>query len=301
LQIFPSPGGLHLVHYSGWLLIIERVIRIAIQTRKEKDMLRRILICGVTAAICLLLVTSFALVGFAQGNADTSAAASQGQPQSYLMMALKIKPGMEADFDTFMKNELVPALKKGGVREFGVWKTALFGEPNSCVITLPVPSLAALDGPGPLVTALGQKGAAELQAKMMPLADAEHIILATMRYDISFGGAADYVPKLGLQVTMTIAPGRAADYEKNLKIATAIAAKIGVKGVWVASVGLGGNPNEYRILFLFDSFADLQQFSPPFFQAISEVGLNPQTGIVNSVEYAVYGYHPELGIQAPAQ
>jgi hypothetical protein len=264
-------------------------------------MFRHISRHGIWVGLCsLLLMAAFAVFGFAQQK-SSSGAASQPQSQPYRMGIMHINPGMGPQFDALVKNELIPALRKAGVQEFGVWKTAMLGKPGTCVIASPIGSLKELDGPNPLVKALGQKGAADLSAKMTPLVTSEQVFIANMRPDLGMETAPGYAPKLGLQVTSTIVPGRTDDYEKNIKAISGAIKKAGGKGVYVAKTGIGGNPNEYRVLVLFDSFTDLESFMQPFVKAMAELKLEPQTGIVAQMEYAMFRYDPDLSIQAAGQ
>ena len=93
---------------------------------------------------------------------------------------------------------------------------------------------------------------------------------------------------------MSIAPGHDADYMKNAKAAMDVAKKTNAKGAYAIRIGLGGNPNECRILMLLDSFADMQQFGQTFAKAAAEAKLAPMTDIVTTIEYLMYSYIPEL-------
>jgi hypothetical protein len=63
----------------------------------------------------------------------------------------------------------------------------------------------------------------------------------------------------------------------------------------------GGNINEYRTLFLADSFAEVQRVMASYAKAADEAKLAPMPeGVVLHAERATFRYIPELSIE-PAQ
>ena len=65
---------------------------------------------------------------------------------------------------------------------------------------------------------------------------------------------------------------------------------------------LGGDPNQYNVFVLFDSFDDLDKFIAAFRRAAAEAKLAPApAGVVAHTEWAVYRYRPELSIQIATQ
>jgi len=75
--------------------------------------------------------------------------------------------------------------------------------------------------------------------------------------------------------------------------------KTKVKGMLVGKVGLGGNPNQYIMFALFDSFTDLAQFGAVFTKTSAEMKIAPMSPrIVTHMEYRVLRYAPDLSIQS---
>jgi len=65
----------------------------------------------------------------------------------------------------------------------------------------------------------------------------------------------------------------------------------------VSQIGLGGNPNEFITLVLFDSFDDIGKFPAAFAKAAAEAQLTPEpAGTVANTEWRVYRYAPALSI-----
>jgi hypothetical protein len=238
-------------------------------------------------------------------SARFGSAQSPSSPQSRevsRMSDIEVKFGMGNEFEMFLKNTLIPALKKGGVTDFSVWKMATFGKAGNYLFTSTVPSMSEFDNPSPVLKAVGQDGLTAIAAKMQELVASSRTFSYSSQQDLAIPPPAGFVPKLVFEVKASIAPGRDADYVRSAKPAMDVVKKTNVKGAYAIRVGLGGNPNEFRVAVLIDSFADLERFGSAFEKAAIEAKLPPMNpDIVKSVEYSVYRYMPELSIQAPAQ
>lgn len=249
----------------------------------------------------LLLAATLAAFSFAQTKPDPKAAATQ-TPRQYQVTIMRVQPGMAREWAAFMKSDVIPALQKAGVNQYYVWRTATFGEPGEVILARPIESLAEFDAPSLIVKALGQEGAAALQAKGQRVSTISRSFILTGRSDLGIAPISGYEIKLAVLVTTSVAPGRTADYEKNTKEMLAILGKTNVKGVLTGKVGLGGNPNEYLMFALFDSFDDLGKFGPAAAKAFAEAKPAPQeAGIVTHSEYSTVRFVPELSTQPPAQ
>ena len=254
--------------------------------------MKRQLITRLGAACVALL---FALTSFAY---------AQNPPaqQSYEVNITQVKPGMGSEYVDMQKNEMVPALQKGGVKQRAVWTTATFGEAGEYVSLRPIESMAQFDNPHPIVKALGQEGAAALVAKRARLISSSSTVQVTARPDLGFAPKAGYVPKLGAVAIVNVTPGRTAEYEKFVKDLSATLAKTNAKGLMVGKAGLGGDPNSYRLMVLFDNWDDLGKFRAASAKAAAETKLTPAaTGVMAHEEWRVYRYVPELSITPAPQ
>lgn len=234
----------------------------------------------------------------------TSFAYAQNPPaqQSYQVTTVQVKPEMEREYGDYLKNEAIPALQKGGVKQRAVWRTATFGEGGEYVFLTPIESLAEFDNPNPVVKALGQEGAAALWAKRQRLVSSSRSVQITARPDLGVAPKADYAYKLGVGVITNVTPGRTDEYEKYVKDLSATLAKTNAKGVLVGKAGLGGDPNSYRLMVLFDNWADLEKFQAARAKAAAETKLTPAAaGVVAHSEWRVYRYVPELSITPTPQ
>jgi hypothetical protein len=95
----------------------------------------------------LLLVVVCTNFGFAQGE-DTSQ-----EQELYLMYIIQVNPGMGPSFESVMKNDLIPALKKGDSNGLYAFRTGILGDANTYRLALPMTNITEFDLPNPLVKA----------------------------------------------------------------------------------------------------------------------------------------------------
>jgi hypothetical protein len=252
------------------------------------------------AMIVLLLTVMLTTAGFAQSKQAAGAATPQAQ-QVFRMTIAHLKPGMGPEWANFLKNDLVPLMKKGGVSWLGVMRTNVFGDAGTYYMMSPIASLSELDGQNPIAKSISPDGLAVLMANVQRCVSSMRTFALTARPDLGIPAKQGYEPKMGVLATQSVTPGRTEEYEKSLKQLVAVLGKTNAKAVMTGKVGLGGNPNQYLIFVAFDSFADLEKFSPAFQKAAAEAKLASQAGIVQHVEWTTVITVPELGIQAPAR
>lgn len=218
-------------------------------------------------------------------------------PQTSQLTIVQVKPDMGLEWQDYLKNDANPATTKSGVTRRQVWTTATFGEGGEYAMITPVADLAQFDNPTPLLKALGPQGVSALQAKRQRLISDSRSMMITARPDLSVAAAQGYQAKLGVSARSIVAQGHMADFVKYAKELSGVIAKTNAKGVAVSQIGLGGNPNEFITLVLFDSFADLGKFNPAFAKASADAKLGAQSaGTVTNTEWRVYRYMPELSI-----
>ena len=86
-------------------------------------------------------------------------------PAIAVLTTAHVAYGKGPEFEAFLKNDVVPALKKAGITQYWVHQTVLGGDVNEWNSLTLYKNFADLDGPPPLVKALGQEGADRLAAK----------------------------------------------------------------------------------------------------------------------------------------
>ena len=257
-------------------------------------MYRHISIGNLSVALCLLFfVTASANYGFAQGAA--------AQPQLVLIYDIQAKAGMAAEFENVVRNDLIPELKKLGDTAVFTWRTE-FGQADRYIFATPIKSMAELDAPDPLLATLGQKGMAYLGMRMGACSYSPRIFMVSTRPDLSSAIPQNYQPKLATMVTVSIAPGRAEEFEKNAKIMQGILQKTTAKGYLVTQVGAGGNMDEYISFLMFDSFSDMGKFQAAIQKMITEANMISPAGFVMSRKTDVLRFVPEMShTPAPQQ
>jgi hypothetical protein len=249
----------------------------------------------------LLLVAVLASFSLAQNKPAPNAATAQ-TGQLNLVSVVHVQLGMLREWQDLMKNEWLPAMKKGGVNNLSVWTTATLGEAGEFRIVRPIKSLEELGEPSPQVRALGQEAATALMSKLQRLTLSSNTLMITSLPELSIAPASGYEPKQGVLIAMSVAQGRTAEFEKGRNEMLAVARKTNIKGYLANRVTMGGNPNQYNFLTLFDSFADMNQWGPAFSKAMTEAKLAPQpAGLVAQSERIVIRYVPELSIRPSAQ
>lgn len=252
------------------------------------------------AVSVLLLAATLAPSSFAQNQPTAQTPAA---PQAYWVMVTHVKPEMVNEYREFLKNETLPAFKKAGGKEWATWMTAIFGEGGVFWTIRPIDSLKQFDEPNFIVKALGEAGAQAWAAKRGRMIISSRSFMITARPDLGIAPKTNEAPKVGVGGRHSVTLGRTAEYEKWLKESLLPALeKTNVKGLYVSRVGLGGDPNEYILLSLFDSFADLEKHIRSIEKAAAEAKLGPEpAGIVTHIERAVFRYIPELSLAPAAQ
>ena len=232
-------------------------------------------------------------------NAQTPPAA----PQLYQVQVVKIQPGMLGEWAKFYQTEILPALKKAGVKQHSVLSVSQ-GDVRVRIIIRPLESLTQLDEPGPLAKVLGQEAANALNQKLSRFYSEWNLYVTVGRPDLGIAPTSSEPAKLATSIRTIITPGRTAEWEKYIKESNLPAAKkADSKGVLVGKVVLGGDTNEYRAYLLFDSYADGVKFSQASSKAKSEMNLAtaPPAGVVAHTETMVVRYVPELSIRPEPQ
>ena len=215
-----------------------------------------------TALLSLLLAIALAPRSFAQ---------TPPAPQYYRVQTIKLNSGMRPDWEKFYQAEILPALKKVGVKQHSVWRVAQ-GDLRQYFIITPINSLAELDEPSPLLKALGQEAGQALMTKQSRFFGEWRQDIVVGRPDLGIALTPNSPLKLAVLDTETVAPGHTADYEKWVKEnILPVVKKTNAKGVLTGKTALGSDPNEYHVLVLFDSYAEIEKFVTTSAKAAAEL------------------------------
>src|SRR5206468_5057272 len=106
------------------------------------------------------------------------------------------------------RGQVVPAMKKAGVKQYTVFET-LVGDQTEFVIVRPLPSFAEFNGPDLLEKALGAKAAAALSSRLRACVDGSHARIENSRDEFFLDPGAAGTLFVRRYRAM---PGRAGDY-----------------------------------------------------------------------------------------
>ena len=213
------------------------------------------------AVAALTLVVS--ALSSAPVTAQPAAVAAAPATTRYQVTVVRIKPDMLNEWIDLQKNEVVPAQKKGGLKERQVWATAV-GNSFEYTILVPFEKFALLDSPNPVVTALGAEAAARLNAKTRKCIEVQRTFMTNRVDDLTIPPGTALVMRT---VVRRVPPGRAQDYVSFYRADVFPALKKAkadgkIAGATIAIRGVGAQANELTTTEYYNKFADMDAGSP---------------------------------------
>ena len=179
---------------------------------------------------------------------------AQPAPTTYRVQVNHVKLDMLNEWLDLQKNEVVPALKKGGVSTQTVFATT-FGNTGEYVIIRPLDRYADLDGPSPLVKALTQAGADRLIAKVRKCLESQTVYTQTRQVDIS--NVLTTPPEVTISARYRIAPGKMDDYRALVRSDVLPVYKKAKVTLVVNQRGPGANVNDVTMTTGYQKFAEM--------------------------------------------
>jgi hypothetical protein len=126
-------------------------------------------------------------------QAQAGGSTMSGPPKLGVLADVEVMPGHQQDFETLLKTEWVPGLKKANVPSYHVSEVMFGGSIGEYYTFTPIANFAALEKGHPIQQALGEAGLNKLMAKMGPtIRKAERIII---RYDEELSWRGQPKPK----------------------------------------------------------------------------------------------------------
>jgi quinol monooxygenase YgiN len=107
-------------------------------------------------------------------------------PVLAVVVATKVVPGKAAAYEALVKSDVLPAMKKAGVRDFWLHRTLLGSDPNSYTGLLLVDKFADLDQGPPMLRAMGPEGFAKFQEKLAGIVASQEVVVMRHRADLSY-------------------------------------------------------------------------------------------------------------------
>ena len=250
-------------------------------------------------------LASFAVLGAASSSSMIAQApkAPASEPQLALVSFAKVRPGKVQEYIELQTKEVVPAQKKGGSPGRQAYSSGMGGPPGEFVYVSPIASMGQFDGPSPMRKALGDEGAAALQAKIAALAESAGSSIIRIRTDLSVMGDPKAAPApLAIITVVGVVPGKRAEFEAFMKkdvIPAMQQAK--VKSYHVMEILYGENTGGFVTSIGYDSYAAIGK-GHPFVIALGEEGAKKletrAAGIVSNIYRFVSRYRPELSFTA---
>ena len=110
---------------------------------------------------------------------------AQQAPELLMLIRDTVMPGKTREYETFVRDELIPALKQGAVDAVYANELMFGAEGRTWVYAVPLPGWEVLDGQSPLIEALGQEAAQELMLRGDALVDSSEVEVLRFREDLS--------------------------------------------------------------------------------------------------------------------
>ncbi len=248
-----------------------------------------------------LMLAALALFNFipTQTTAQTATAQTAqptATPPRYTVRITHVKMGMTAEYEALVKNEMLPAFKKGGLKQSMTWRSSHLGESAEYLTLRPYDGVKQFDEPGQLTKALGEEAARALNRQWSLLVNDTRQFVVQMKPELSIPPKTNDAPKLAVVYRTKIAPFRTQEYEEHFKAHTLPwISKAQQKAYLMSKVTLGGDSNEYFGAFWVDTFTDMGKWLGSF-PAGGGAG-QKLAGIVLHQESAVYRYVPELSLR----
>lgn len=212
-----------------------------------------------------------------------------------------VKPDMLAEWEDLTKNEVLPAMKKGGFPAWlDTWQSMVFGDSYTFYTVAPLPNFAVFDNPHPLVAAVGKEAAQRMFEKARKMVISGSARAVRFREDLSIvkEGAE---PGLAVVTEVHVVPGKSQDFENLVKEVLPAIRKLDMDGYYVHEAALGGHANTWTFVAFYKKFADLDA-GPLLLRALGPEGLakfmSKASGVVQSVESMVVSHRKDLSYEA---
>ncbi len=211
------------------------------------------------------------------------------------VVLVHVKPDMLNEWINLQKNELIPALKKAGVKTRTTYRT-LLGNSYEFISVTPFDQFAQLDGQGPVVRALGAEGAAQLTAKLSKCTESRQVFISNPMPDLSTAPAGE-LPAMGVFTRRRVAAGKMQDYQSFIKNEILPIYKKAEARYTVSRRGLGANSNDVVSITWLSKAADLDA-GPLITRALGQEGAAKLAakgaGLATLIETVVRQRVPEL-------
>jgi hypothetical protein len=253
--------------------------------------------CFRAAVLPAALALLPALSSLAQQSVQSS------KPHWSVITVTTVKPDMRDQHEAYQK-ELTAAFKKAEVPSRVVLDSVM-GDLLEYVSIYPIANFAELDGGFPAERALGKEGYTSLRAKLSGTVTSVRRLAALEIEDLRIRTDVKEPMPYGLVMFVRAAPGKGPEFEAWLKNDYfPVMKKAELKNFSVSRNVFGSNPNEYVVVRLMEKLGEIDA-GPPLRKVLGAEGADKlmakTAGIVDSVEYRIYRYRPELSYEMAVQ
>jgi hypothetical protein len=241
------------------------------------------------AVAALLLLCAAALASAQEGGLRIT---------RLLLTEVHVKPDKVDQWLALERSEVVPAMKKAGVKQYVVWQT-LIGEVTDYVIVRPLPTFAEFNGGGPLEAALGADKAAALRAKLRDCEISAHRSIENSHDEFFLDPGAAQALFVSRYRAM---PGKARDYMDFVRaemypVMKKAQADKTFAGLTVTTSVQGGEPGIITLNMFYNDFAPLDG-PPPIAKTLGPQGtaqfLTKGAGLISQLEQRILKRIPEI-------
>ena len=207
-----------------------------------------------------------------------------------LVTHVRVPPAKVGMWLELQRNEVVPALKKAGIKDYTTYQTVI-GEVAEFVIVRPF-AFTEMDSPDPLDRVLGATGAAALRAKLGECTESMHRSIENRHDDVFLSPGAAAVLFVSRYRAM---PGRARDYMSFVRAEMYPVMKQAQKdgtfaGLSVTTSVQGGEPGIITLNMHYESFAPLDG-PPPVAKTLGPEGtaafLTKGAGLISQLDQSI--------------
>lgn len=237
----------------------------------------------------------------AQNATPPNAPPQAGAAQTWLRIdTIQVKPELWSEYRRIEQEEVIPAMRKAGVRSRAAWRTAEFGTTYEVVLVRPVPDFGEYDSGDSFSKVLGPKEAERLRDRLRRCVLSRESAAIVERSDLSVGETGR---PFAVVTTLTVAPGRSGDYEAFLRETLPEVKKAGI--IFSVYQRIYGQPAAWLLVQNLDSLRELAQPPGGLFRAFGQEGadrrISQLNGILTSVERKVFRFDPELSFSFPGR
>jgi hypothetical protein len=251
----------------------------------------RVAACSATLAV-FLPFASLAQQQPAQGS----------KAQWSVITVATVKPEMRDQFEAFQK-ELMTAFRKAEVPSRVVLQPVM-GDLLEFVTIYPIANFADLDGPSPAERTLGKDGLASSMAKIAGAVTSVRRLASLDMNELSIHTESKEPAPYAIVMFMRAAPGKGPEFEAWLRNDyIPVMKKAEVSNLSIAR-NVFGSMNEYVVARPIQKLAEIDA-GPPTRKVLGLEGANKlmakTAGMVESVDYRIYRYRPDLSYRAAGQ